>query len=85
MAEAARDEIEEEERYENDVHLLSKLCAIGYLAMECKESNVTAAVVHGRRAVGSGDSNGHGKSLIRKTIAGVVGTAFNRKKANMFQ
>lgn len=81
------DEIEEEERYENDVHLLSKLCAIGYLAMECKDANVTRAVVamDGKQSE-VGDSNGRsGKSLIGELMRQVVGTVYiNGKKADIF-
>lgn len=39
------EEIEESEIFENNLHLLSKMCAIGYMLMECKDANVTRAVI----------------------------------------
>ena len=81
------EEIEEEEGYENIVHLLSKLCAIGYLSMECKDANVTRAVIamDGKQSE-VGDSNGRsGKSLIGELMRQVEDTVYiNGKKSDIF-
>lgn len=58
--------------------MLSKLCAIGYMAMEAKDSNVAKAVIgmDGKQSE-VGDSNGRsGKSLIGELLRCVVPTAY---------
>ncbi len=72
------EEVEESEVYENNLHLLSKLCAIGYLLMEAKDNNVTRAVVgmDGKQSE-VGESNGRsGKSLIGELMRQVVPIAY---------
>ena len=75
-----------EDRYENNKHLLSKLCAMGYMALDFKDSNVTRAVVamDGKQGTGS-DSNGRcGKSLIGVAMQQVIPTAYiNGKKKDL--
>ena len=81
------DEIEEQEGYENNQHLLSKLCAIGYMMMECKDANVTRAVIamDGKQSE-VGESNGRsGKSLIGELMRHAVGTVYlSGKRTDMF-
>lgn len=72
------DEIDPEEDNENRVHLLSKLCAIGYMAMEAKDNNVSKAVIgmDGKQSE-VGDSNGRsGKSLVGELMRCIVPTAY---------
>lgn len=72
------EEIEESERNENRIHLLSKLCAIGFMVMECKDANVARAVVgmDGRQSE-VGESNGRsGKSLIGELMRQVMPIAY---------
>ena len=60
------EEVEEDELLENNLHLLSKLCAIGFMLMEVKDANVARAVIgmDGKQSE-VGESNGRsGKSLI---------------------
>ena len=80
-------EIEEDERYENNLHLLSKMCAIGYMLMECKDASVTRAVIgmDGKQSE-VGESNGRsGKSLIGELMRQVVGTAYiSGKRTDIF-
>ena len=60
------EEMEPDEIIENKIHLLSKLCAIGFMAMEAKDNNVARAVVgmDGKQSE-VGESNGRsGKSLL---------------------
>lgn len=87
IAEGNRDVIiSEEERQENVRHLLSKLCAIGYMAMEFKDPNVIKAVVgmDGRQNAGN-DSNGRcGKSLLGFAMNHVMPTVYiNGKKRDL--
>lgn len=68
------EEVQEEEKLENNLHLLSKLCAIGYLLMEAKDNNVTRAVIgmDGKQSE-VGESNGRsGKSLIGELMRQVM-------------
>ncbi|KAA6348459.1 DNA primase [termite gut metagenome] len=71
-------EIEEEEINENNIHLLSKLCAIGYMLMECKDANVARAVVGMDGKLSEvGESNGRsGKSLIGELMRRVIPIAY---------
>ena len=72
------EEIEKGELYENNLHLLSKLCAIGYMLMEVKDPNVARAVVgmDGKQSE-VGESNGRsGKSLIGELIRQVMPLAY---------
>ena len=72
------EEIEESEIFENNLHLLSKMCAIGYMLMECKDANVTRAVIgmDGKQSE-VGDSNGRsGKSLVGELMRQVVDTVY---------
>ena len=68
------EEVEEQEKLENNLHLLSKLSAIGYLLMEAKDNNVTRAVIgmDGKQSE-VGESNGRsGKSLIGELMRQVM-------------
>ncbi|MEG2573694.1 MAG: DNA primase, partial [Bacteroides sp.] len=80
-------DIDAEELQENKVHLLSKLCAIGYMLMECKDPNVSRAVVgmDGKQSE-VGESNGRsGKSLIGELFRAVSTiTYIDGKKRDMF-
>lgn len=72
------EEITEAEENENHIHLLSKLCAIGYMVMEAKDNNVSRAVIgmDGKQSE-VGESNGRsGKSLIGELMRNVVPTAY---------
>jgi hypothetical protein len=78
--------ISDEERQENVRHLLSKLCAMGYLALDFKDPNVIKAVVGMDGKQGNGiDSNGCcGKSLIGFAMDQVLSTAYiNGKKKDL--
>lgn len=78
------EELEENEENENRIHLLSKLCAIGYMAMEAKDNNVARAVVgmDGKQSE-VGESNGRsGKSLIGELMRNVIPTAYISGKRN---
>lgn len=81
------DEITEEEENENRIHLLSKLCAIGYMSMEAKDNNVARAVIgmDGKQSE-VGESNGRsGKSLIGELMRNVVPTTYiPGKKSDIF-
>lgn len=81
------EEVEEAELYENNLHLLSKLCAIGYLLMEAKDNNVTRAVIgmDGKQSE-VGESNGRsGKSLIGELMRQVMPIAYiPGKKPDIF-
>lgn len=80
-------EITDEEIQENKIHLLSKLCAIGYMLMECKDPNVARAVVamDGKQSE-VGESNGRsGKSLIGELMRQVMTIAYiDGKRRDMF-
>ncbi len=72
------EETDSEELLENNQHLLSKLCAIGYMLMEAKDSNVTRAVIgmDGKQSE-VGDSNGRsGKSLVGELMRQVTSIAY---------
>lgn len=72
------EDIDPEELLENNQHLLSKLCAIGYMMMEAKDSNVTRAVIgmDGKQSE-VGDSNGRsGKSLVGELMRQVMTIAY---------
>lgn len=72
---------------ENKVNLLSKLCAIGYMMMECKNASVTKAVIgmDGKQSE-VGESNGRsGKSLLGELFRAVSSIAYiNGKQKDMF-
>lgn len=79
--------IEPEEENENRIHLLSKLCAIGYMVMEAKDNNVARAVIgmDGKQSE-VGESNGRsGKSLVGELMRNVVPTAYiPGKRSDLF-
>lgn len=80
-------EITEDELLENRQHLLSKLCAIGYMSIEYKDPNVSRAVIgmDGKQSE-VGESNGRsGKSLIGELMRQVLPIAYiDGKKRDMF-
>ncbi len=80
-------EITEDEIRENRQHLLSKLCAIGYMSMESKDPNVSRAVIgmDGKQSE-VGESNGRsGKSLVGELMRHVLPIAYiDGKKRDMF-
>lgn len=82
------EEITPEERHENVLHLLSKLCAIGYMAMDAKDPNVARAVIamDGRQSE-VGESNGRsGKSLIGELMRHITTIAYiNGKKRDLLE
>lgn len=82
-----REEITPEEENENRLHLLSKLCAIGYMVMEAKDNNVARAVIgmDGKQSE-VGESNGRsGKSLVGELMRNVVPTAYiPGKRSDLF-
>lgn len=72
------EEVEESEANENNIQLLSKLCAIGFMSMEYKDANVSRAVVgmDGKQSE-VGESNGRsGKSLIGELMRQIVPLAY---------
>jgi len=78
--------ISDEELQENNKHLISKLCAMGYMALDFKDPNVIKAVVgmDGKQGTGM-DSNGRcGKSLVGMAMQHVIPTAYiNGKKKDL--
>ncbi|WP_317340334.1 CHC2 zinc finger domain-containing protein [Phocaeicola coprocola] len=81
-------EIEPEEFLENRKHLLSKLCAIGYMAMEYKDVSVNRAVIgmDGKQSE-VGESNGRsGKSLIGVLMKHILPSAYvNGKRKDLLE
>jgi len=78
------EDIDPDEENENHIHLLSKLCAIGYMVMEAKDNNVAKAVIgmDGKQSE-VGDSNGRsGKSLVGELMRCVEPTAYIPGKRN---
>ena len=77
-----------EEREENVMHLLSKLTAIGYMAMDAKDPNVARAVIamDGRQSE-VGESNGRsGKSLVGELMRHITTIAYiNGKKRDILE
>jgi len=75
-----------DETQENIIHLLSKLCAIGYLLVDFKDPNTAKAVIgmDGKQSE-VGISNGRsGKSLLGEAIRQVKPTVYiNGKKADI--
>ncbi len=75
-----------DELYENNQHLLSKLCAIGYMAMDVKDPNVSRAVIamDGKQSE-VGESNGRsGKSLVGELMRHITTIAYiNGKKRDI--
>ena len=75
---AENGQIDEGELKENAQHLLSKLCAIGYMAMDVKDAGVTRAVVamDGKQSE-VGESNGRsGKSLVGELMRRITSVAY---------
>jgi len=75
--------IEDEEYLENNDHLVSKLCAIGYMLMSCKDRNVSRAVIamDGKQSE-VGKSNGRsGKSIIGEMFKHILPTIHINGKA----
>ena len=73
-----KEDILEEEINENHIHLLSKMCAIGYMLMEAKDTSVARAVIgmDGKQSE-VGESNGRsGKSLIGELMRNVMPIAY---------
>lgn len=71
-------EIDQSDINENNIHLLSKLCAIGYMAMDIKDPNVCRAVIamDGKQSE-VGESNGRtGKSLVGELMRRIIPTAY---------
>lgn len=81
-------EIEPEELLENRKHLLAKLCAIGYMAMEYKDVSVNRAVIgmDGKQSE-VGESNGRsGKSLIGVLMKHILPSAYvNGKRKDLLE
>ena len=75
-----------EDRYENTVHLIAKLCAIGYMITEYKDRSVSKAVVamDGKQSE-VGVSNGRsGKSLVGELMKNISSTVYiNGKKPDL--
>lgn len=78
--------ITDEELYENVVHMVAKLCAIGYMLVECKDRAVAKALVamDGKQSE-VGVSNGRsGKSLVGELFKNVRSTVYiNGKKQDL--
>lgn len=78
--------ISDDDLYENTVHLVAKLCAIGYMLMEYKDRSVSKAVIamDGKQSE-VGASNGRsGKSILGELFKQVMSTVFiNGKNADM--
>lgn len=74
----ASHEIEGAELNENHIHVLSKLCAIGYMMMEAKDANVARAVIGMDGKLSEvGESNGRsGKSLIGELMRRIISIAY---------
>lgn len=72
------EEVSEDEYNENTAHLVSKLCALGYLMLSAKDKSVAKAVVamDGKQSE-VGDSNGRtGKSLLGNLLEEVKVTTY---------
>lgn len=78
--------ISQEEKNENGIHMIAKLCAIGFLITDAKDKSVSRAVI-GMDGKNSevGSSNGRsGKSLLGELIRQVKVSAYiNGKKGDM--
>lgn len=75
-------DISDEEKYEDDVHLIAKLCAIGFLTSSAKDRNIAKAVIglDGKQSE-IGISNGRsGKSLIGELMRKIVVTKYTNGK-----
>lgn len=81
-------DVEKSELLENRTHLLSKLCAIGFMAMEYKDVSVNRAVIgmDGKQSE-VGESNGRsGKSLIGVLMKNIEPTAYlNGKRRDLLE
>lgn len=71
-------DVDDQELDENNKHLLSKMCAIGYLCMDVKDPNVSRAVIAMDGKDGEiGQSNGRsGKSLVGELLRHVTTLAY---------
>lgn len=79
-------EIDLTELQENKTHLISKLCAIGYMLMSCKDQNVSRAVVAMDGKLSEvGRSNGRsGKSVLGVMFRNLIPTVYiNGKQENL--
>lgn len=84
----AGEPIEQKDIDEDYQHLLSKLCAIGYMAMDAKDPNVTKAVIAMDGKEGAvGESNGRsGKSLVGELMRHITTIAYiNGKKRDLLE
>jgi len=75
---AENGQVDNGEEKENAQHLLSKLCAIGYMAMDVKDAGVTRAVIamDGRQGE-VGESNGRsGKSLVGELMRHITSVVY---------
>ena len=78
--------IPEDELQENTEHLVAKLCAIGYMLMECKDrSNSKAIVAMDGKQSEVGASNGRsGKSIVGELFKHIIPTIYiNGKKSDL--
>ena len=78
------EEISEEEINENNLHFLSKLCAIGFMSLSAKDNSVARAVIgmDGKQSE-VGESNGRsGKSLVGELMRHVVPLVYISGKKN---
>ncbi|PID95377.1 MAG: DNA primase, partial [Bacteroidetes bacterium] len=77
--------IQQKEVDENKHHLISKLCAIGYLALTAKDANVTRAVIAMDGRPGEvGESNGRsGKSLVGELFRHISTIAYINGKQDL--
>lgn len=82
------DDYTEDDERDNTLHLLSKLTAIGYMAMDAKDPNVARAVIamDGRQSE-VGESNGRsGKSLVGELMRHITTIAYiNGKKRDILE
>lgn len=81
-----RQNLDETEEYENKVHLIAKLAAIGYMMMDCKDkANARAVIAMDGKQSEVGASNGRsGKSLVGEAFKQVRKTVvINGKNSEM--
>ena len=81
-----RQSLDETEEYENKVHLIAKLAAIGYMMMDCKDkANARAVIAMDGKQSEVGASNGRsGKSLVGEAFKQVRKTVvINGKNSEM--
>lgn len=76
-------EITPDELYENTIHLISKMAAMGYMILSAKDRSVSRAVIamDGKQSE-VGQSNGRsGKSLVGETLKQILPTVYINGKA----